>query len=70
MCTGWPGSVHDARVFYQSSIHNKGVNGTLYPNWTNDEKVSIVILGDSAYPLLTWLMKPFPYKGALTEGQK
>lgn len=31
---------------------------------------SIVIIGDSAYPLLTWLMKPFPHKGALTEGEK
>ena len=47
--------------------------GTLFPNWIDkigDTDVPIVILGDSAYPLLSWLMKPFPHKGALTQGQK
>ena len=71
--TGWPGSVHDARVFSQSSLFNKGKSGTLFPNWMDkigDTDVPIVILGDSAYPLLNWLMKPFPHKGALTQGQK
>lgn len=71
--TGWPGSVHDARVFSQSSLFNKGKKGTLFPNWIDkigDADVPIVILGDSAYPLLCWLMKPFPHKGALTQGQK
>ena len=27
-------------------------------------------LGDSVYPLLKWLMKPFPHNGALTQEQK
>ena len=68
--TGWPGSVHDARVFSQSSLYRKGTSGTLYPNWTVSiagEDIPIVILGDS---LLNWLMKPFPHKGALSQGQK
>ena len=70
---GWPGSVHDARMFSQSSWYKKGTAGTLYPNWTApicSESVPIVILGDSAYPLLNWFVKPFPHKGALTNVQK
>ena len=32
--------------------------------------VPIFLIGDSAYPLSTWLMKPFPHGSALTQGQK
>ena len=30
---GWPGKVHDARVFVNSSLYQKGVCGTLRPDW-------------------------------------
>ena len=70
---GWPGRVHDARVFANSSLYHRGNNKTLFPNWV--EKISgtdvpIVLLGDPAYPLLPWLMKAFPDTGNLTRQQK
>ena len=30
---GWPGKVHDARVFVNSSLYHKGMSGTLFPDW-------------------------------------
>lgn len=70
--TGSPGSVHDARVFANSPIYMKGIDGKLFPNITrkvDDKEVPIVLLGDSAYPLLPWLMKPFPHT-TLSEEQQ
>ena len=30
---GWPGKVHDAHVFVNSSLYHKGKSATLLPNW-------------------------------------
>lgn len=70
---GWPGRVHDARVFANSALYRKGQDGQLLPNWT--ESISgvdtpLVILGDPAYLLLSWLMKAFPNNGRLSRQQK
>ncbi|XP_021958890.1 putative nuclease HARBI1 [Folsomia candida] len=47
----WPGSVHDARVLRRSSVTDRFTNGWRpFPG--------AVILGDSAYPLKSWLMPP------------
>ena len=61
---GWPRSVHDARVLSNSKIFEKGNNDTLFPQNIEEEisgqRVNPVIIGDVAYPLLPWLMKPYP----------
>uniref|UniRef100_A0A8C1LTJ8 DDE Tnp4 domain-containing protein n=1 Tax=Cyprinus carpio TaxID=7962 RepID=A0A8C1LTJ8_CYPCA len=45
----WPGSVHDARILRESALYRE-----LQTNQPDG-----IILGDSAYPLLPWLMTPF-----------
>ncbi|KAJ8955521.1 hypothetical protein NQ314_006873 [Rhamnusium bicolor] len=56
----WPGSVHDARVFRTSDIYPLGLT-LCAPNY--------FIIGDCAYPLLSWLITPFKNNGHLTREQ-
>ena len=54
---GWPGSVHDARVFSNSAIFAKGRDNCLFPDDLSREicgaEMPPVILADPAYPLLS-----------------
>ncbi|MBN3310833.1 HARB1 nuclease, partial [Amia calva] len=45
----WPGSMHDARILRESNIFQI----------FQQNPPEGIILGDSAYPLLPWLMTPF-----------
>ncbi|CAM5131383.1 unnamed protein product [Natator depressus] len=50
---GWPGKVHDARIFRKSGLFQKLQEGTLFPDQkitVGNVEMSIVILGDPAYP--------------------
>ena len=70
---GWPGSVHDARVLVHSSLYEKAIGENLFPSSSRSiagESVPLFILGDSAYSLMTWLIKPFPHNSMLSDQQK
>ena len=69
---GWPGSVHNARIFSNSDLYAKGESGELMPNrrkHINNVDVPVTILGDAAYPMLTWIIKPYPGTGTLSRKQ-
>ena len=62
---GYPGSVHDARVFENSDLHER----------TSSDTISMVsnglyIVADSAYKLEPYMMTPFKDNGCLTKVQK
>ena len=63
----WPGCVHDARVFSNSSINTKLRNGSIPKSvkiiLQNEPPVPACILGDPAYPLLPFLMNEFANGG-------
>ena len=70
---GWPGSVHDARVLSNSEVFQKGESSTLVPNSLRilaGTPVPVVILGDPAYPLLPWLVKPYSGTGLSAKAKK
>ena len=70
---GWPGSVHDARVFANSQLYRLGSTETLFPRKVlelDGVDVPVVILADSAYPLMSWLLKPFAYGTTNMEQQR
>ncbi|CAM5141834.1 unnamed protein product [Natator depressus] len=52
---GWPGKVHEARIFRKSDLFQKLQEGTFFPDQkitVGDVEMPIVILGESAYPLM------------------
>ena len=73
LATGFPGSIHDARALRKTSIYRKVENNEILSNplrQINDANVRPVILGDAAYPLFPWLVKPYPQRPALAAVEK
>lgn len=70
ICVGWPGKVHDARVLKNSPLFALCCARTFLPPdmsvMISGVRVPPLILGDSAYALSEWLMKPYTDRGNLT----
>ncbi|KAK5639752.1 hypothetical protein RI129_010563 [Pyrocoelia pectoralis] len=60
---GMPGRVHDSRVFRTSPLYNT-LTGVAPPITAHEH-----LLGDAAYPLLPFLLKPYRDNGHLTNAQ-
>jgi hypothetical protein len=56
---GWPGSVNDARIWRNSKYLEFMTEflADMHAQYPTDRWI---VLGDAAYPLSTWLMKPYP----------
>jgi len=73
LCIGWPGSIHGTRVFSNSTLYSKINNGELLCGdvlRVRGGSIPVYLIGDSAYPLSSWLMKPFPHNSALLQQQQ
>ena len=58
---GAPGNTHDSTYFQSTELWRKIQRGNIIPNITpsiDDIEIPPVILGDGAFPLRTWLLKP------------
>jgi len=60
---GYLGSMHDARVLRNINIFNHAENREILTGPTvtiGGNDIRPYLVGDSAYPLSNWLLKPFP----------
>lgn len=67
-----PGRSHDSRVFEDSNLKNQHDQHPLFYNNSaviNNVHVPMLLLGDGAYRLKSYLMKPYPYQVKKTRGQ-
>jgi len=73
VCIGWSGNVHDARVLVHSTLYDNIENNHILPDKTitvSGTQIPLYMIGDSAYPIKSWLMKPFAHNTDLTTEQR
>ena len=59
---GWPGRVHDAKVFRNSKLFDSG--------FVKCQNGHFHLVGDAAYPIKSWLMTPYRDNGHLSNRQR
>ena len=73
IAVGFPGSVHDSRVLQLSGIADLAENNEILAapvKIMQGTEVRPLLVGDSTYPLGSWLIKPFPNRGNLLRQEK
>ena len=69
---GFPGNPHDSIILQLTELYRSIIEDSIIPDIANNENgtnIFPLLLGDSAFPFKTWLMKPFT-NAVLTEEQK
>ena len=59
---GFPGNSHDSIIFQATDLFQNVTEGNLIPKFAKNENgvmITELILGDSAFPFRSWLMKPY-----------
>ena len=59
---GFPGNSHDSIIFQATDLFQNVTEGNLIPKFGKNENgvmITLLILGDSALPFRSWLMKPY-----------
>eukprot|EP00743_Colponemidia_sp_Colp-15_P004919 GILK01005302.1.p1 GENE.GILK01005302.1~~GILK01005302.1.p1 ORF type:complete len:479 (+),score=25.67 GILK01005302.1:86-1522(+) len=67
LVTGWPGSVHDARILRNSSLYRN--RRRLFASYKDVFGEDCFLLGDSAYANLSWIICPYRDTGNMTVSQ-
>ena len=70
---GYRGSMHDAPVLRNSELFRKVENGNILREPVvniNGNDIRPLLLRDGAYPLLPWLLKPYPNNTVLNPTQR
>ena len=73
VATGFPECMHDARVLQHTSLFRMARQGEILSkpfDQINNVTVKPVLLGDGAYSLSIWMMKPDVYSPNLTRAEK
>ena len=71
--TGYPGSIHDARILRDSAFYIQAERNILLTETTdvtNGYKIRSLLIGDRAYSASTWLVKLFPNNFNISQEQK
>ena len=71
---GWPGESHDIRIFENFPLYQECLQRTILPKTLSRDiqntSIPPLILGDSAYPLGKFIMKPYADRGDLNPQEK
>ena len=73
VATGFPECMHEARVLQHTSLFCMARQGEILSkpfDQINNVTIKPVLLGDGAYSLSTWMMKPDAYSPNLTRSEK